>query len=176
MKLKNKLLSGVLSAAVMWVSISSVMVSAETISLDVNSDGKVNVFDWIMQKRQNGSSDRLALLRDFLLGREVNLEDNSYPIDETAILEPKGTVHYGEGTFYGGGYEGGCAMLDPVSTDIWVAAMNLEDYNNAQPHFIAAYVVDKVRKHQQSHTAIIKIQRCRDPRAQGDFHNANTDS
>lgn len=48
------------------------------------------------------------------------------------INEPKGTVHHGEATFYGGGYEGGCAMLDPVSTDYWITAMNLADYNCAE--------------------------------------------
>ena len=51
---------------------------------------------------------------------------------ETWILEPKGTVHSGEATFYGGGYEGGCAMLDPVSTEHWITAMNLADYNTAE--------------------------------------------
>lgn len=53
------------------------------------------------------------------------------PTEPQWILESKNTVHYGEGTYYGGGYEGGCASLDPVSTDYMVAAMNLTDYNNA---------------------------------------------
>lgn len=48
------------------------------------------------------------------------------------ILEPKGVIHSGDATFYGGGYEGGCAMLDPVSHDVWITAMNLPDYNNAE--------------------------------------------
>lgn len=49
------------------------------------------------------------------------------------ILEEKGTVHSGFATFYGGGYEGGCAMLDPISKDdYWITAMNIFDYNNAQ--------------------------------------------
>lgn len=52
--------------------------------------------------------------------------------EETWILEPKGTVHTGEATFYGGGYEGGCAMLDPVSTDHWITALNIFDYNTAE--------------------------------------------
>lgn len=52
--------------------------------------------------------------------------------DESWILEPKGTVHTGEATFYGGGYEGGCAMLDPVSTDHWITALNIFDYNTAE--------------------------------------------
>ncbi len=132
MKISKRLFSAFLSAVISVVSMSSVAGNAETIDLDINSDGKVNVFDMILQIRQDSSSDKIPLLRNFLTGREINTGQNSYPIDESAILEPKGTVHYGEGTFYGGGYEGGCAMLDPVPTDIWVAAMNLEDYNNAQ--------------------------------------------
>ncbi len=48
------------------------------------------------------------------------------------VLEEKGTIHSGNATFYGGGYEGGCAMLDPISEeDYWITAMNLPDYNNA---------------------------------------------
>ena len=71
----------------------------------------------------------------YLLSCENKSEDvieESYPIDTSAILEPKGTIHTGEGTFYGGGYEGGCAMLDPVSRDYWIVAMNLEDYADAR--------------------------------------------
>lgn len=132
MKFSKRVFSIIISSVAAIASISSIVCNAEAISLDINSDDKVNVFDMIIQIRQDSSSDKLTLLRDFLVGREVNLGENQYPIDESAILEPKGTVHYGEGTFYGGGYEGGCAMLDPVPTDIWVAAMNLEDYNNAQ--------------------------------------------
>lgn len=49
------------------------------------------------------------------------------------MLEEKGTAHSGYATFYGGGYEGGCAMLDPISKeDYWITAMNIFDYNNAE--------------------------------------------
>lgn len=71
---------------------------------DLNSDGRLNAVDLTLLKR---------------LGPKW-------------ILEPKGTVHTGEATFYGGGYEGGCAMLDPVSRDYWITAMNLPDYNHAE--------------------------------------------
>ncbi len=47
------------------------------------------------------------------------------------VLEPKGNVHNGFATYYGGGYEGGCAMLDPVPTTYWITAMNIFDYDNA---------------------------------------------
>lgn len=126
MKISGKIIS-VLTASLMLSG------SGYSTDMDVNSDNYVNVFDLIdIQKFHNadlnydGISDKkdTEILSDFLLCRNQ--------INESCILEPKGTVHYGEGTFYGGGYEGGCAMLDPVSRDYWIVAMNLEDYNNAQ--------------------------------------------
>ncbi len=91
---------------------------------DLNSDSEVTASD-------------MVLLKDVLLKRKDGIPDDNndqdnYPIDQSAVLEPKGTVHTGEGTFYGGGYEGGCAMLDPVSRDYWIVAMNLEDYADAR--------------------------------------------
>ena len=76
-------------------------------AVDLNQDNCLNAVD-------------LALLKGLILPKGPK------------VLEPKGTVHYGEATFYGGGYEGGCAMLDPVSTDYWITAMNLPDYNCAE--------------------------------------------
>ncbi len=129
----KKIISVLSAFALSTALFSSLSATAEKINLDVNSDNKVNVFDYIVMKKLEGKSDKLTLLADFLVGKDVNLEQTPLnEIDESAILEPKGTVHYGEGTFYGGGYEGGCAMLDPVSTDYWVCAMNIEDYNNAK--------------------------------------------
>ncbi len=129
----KKFLPMCISAAVMSALISAPVCSAEIINIDVNNDKKVNVFDYIYQKRVDDTSEKVTLIKDFLLGKPVCLEKDNIEIDTTAILEPKGTVHYGEGTFYGGGYEGGCAMLDPIfPEDYWVAAMNIFDYNNAQ--------------------------------------------
>lgn len=114
-------------------------VSAAGAELDVNSSGEVNSLDMAAMRRNpqdlNGDGiiddSDFSLLSDFILGKDT--DENEYSIDESAILEPKGTIHYGEGTFYGGGYEGGCAMLDPISReDYWIVAMNLADYNNAQ--------------------------------------------
>ncbi len=125
---------------------------------DVNGDGTINIVDYIRLKKHfisgadNGNSDEgsdvnsdgaitsadLTALRNILLNvtdpGSSNTEEpvTEYPIDESCILEPKGTIHTGEGTFYGGGYVGGCAMLDPVSTDYWIVAMNLEDYADAR--------------------------------------------
>lgn len=88
-----------------------------------------DVFDSVRMKNQiiyeNAElCSELKSINSYILGRCY---------DESAVLEPKGTVHTGEGTFYGGGYEGGCAMLDPVDRErYWIVAMNISDYNNAQ--------------------------------------------
>lgn len=77
---------------------------------DIITDGSVNIFDLCALKMQA-----------------------STPVQSGEILEEKGMVHSGYATFYGGGYEGGCAMLDPISKeDYWITAMNIVDYNNAQ--------------------------------------------
>lgn len=98
---------------------------------DLNSDNRVDCFDLVLARQNGSTAEELNAMNDFILGRET-IPDTEYTIDESCILEPKGTVHTGDGTFYGGGYEGGCAMLDPVSRDYWIVAMNLEDYNDAQ--------------------------------------------
>lgn len=106
--------------------------------MDIDKDGTVDAFDLVAARKGDIPQEKLVMLSDYLLGcgegwkEEVSLPGNDYTIDESCILEPKGTVHTGEGTFYGGGYVGGCAKLDPVSRDYWIVAMNLADYNNAQ--------------------------------------------
>lgn len=119
-------------AVLMGVSALPAMSAGD--SLDVNSDGRVDSFDLVSARRDGASADELKAINNFILGRDADFSDNdnTYTVDESCILEPKGTVHTGDGTFYGGGYEGGCAMLDPVSRDYWIVAMNLADYNNAQ--------------------------------------------
>ncbi len=112
--------------------------AASDIPMDYNSDGCVDSLDMVAARRSGASKDELRSLQDFILGKgsrsggSSEFEIPDYPIDESCILEPKGTVHTGEGTFYGGGYTGGHAMLDPVSRDYWIVAMNHYDYNEAQ--------------------------------------------
>ena len=109
--------------------------SAEDIPMDYNSDGRVDSFDLISARQSGADKAELQALSDFVLGKPAPASggyDSEFTIDESCILEPKGTVHTGEGTFYGGGYEGGHAMLDPVSRDYWIVAMNHSDYNSAQ--------------------------------------------
>ncbi|MDE5620411.1 MAG: hypothetical protein K2I80_07800 [Ruminococcus sp.] len=123
----------IISLAVL-LAVSALPAMSAGDSLDVNSDGSVDSFDLVSARRDGASAEKLNAINNFILGRNADFSDNdnTYTIDESCILEPKGTVHTGDGTFYGGGYEGGCAMLDPVSRDYWIVAMNLADYNNAQ--------------------------------------------
>lgn len=111
----------------------AVSVSAdENIPLDVNGDKVVDAFDMVSARQNGMDSQGLSELCSYLLGNGAGSSVGDVLIDESCILEPKGTIHSGDGTYYGGGYVGGCAMLDPVSTDYWIVAMNLADYNNAQ--------------------------------------------
>ena len=158
MRLHNRIISLVCAAILIQTMPANADGLSEPLAGDINGDKKVNVLDLIYIKNiilglrntdeemiTNGdlNSDSeitapdMILLTDMLLSRKTGVSDdnknqNKYPIDETAVLEPKGIVHTGEGTFYGGGYEGGCAMLDPVSRDYWIVAMNLEDYADAR--------------------------------------------
>ncbi|HEZ7987085.1 MAG TPA: expansin EXLX1 family cellulose-binding protein [Ruminococcus sp.] len=121
----------IFSAAAAVLCFSALTVSAAGGDLDYNSDGEVNCFDMVKARGENLPAEELIRLHTFIMTGEY-IPPQKYTIDESCILEPKGTIHTGEGTFYGGGYVGGCAMLDPVSTDYWIVAMNLEDYNEAQ--------------------------------------------
>ena len=129
--IEMKRLIASLAAAAVIVSAASVpATSAGNIPMDYNSDGRVDVYDVVAARQKGASKEELNELADFLLNRKRF--DTEYTIDKSCILEPMGTVHTGEGTFYGGGYEGGHAMLDPVSRDYWIVAMNHSDYNSAQ--------------------------------------------
>lgn len=140
--MKGKTFFSIISAFFISISLVSAVYAERIIASDINGDELTDVFDLVMLRgnleniecdlnndSQTDAKD-LIFLNDYIVKGKMNTQ---YPIDESAILEPKGTIHYGEGTFYGGGYEGGCAMLDPISKDdYWIVAMNLEDYNDAQ--------------------------------------------
>lgn len=137
--MKRLIFTSLLTAAIVAGTASQYAFSAGNSPLDVNSDETVDCFDMIslrqLQAEDSSQADKLRTLSDYILrdGSGGGSYDSDYTIDESCILEPKGTVHTGEGTYYGGGYDGGCAMLDPISKeDYWIVAMNLEDYNNAQ--------------------------------------------
>ena len=140
----KRFLTASAAAVVTALSVSSVPAFSAGTPMDFDSDNIVDVFDLILARKSGLEAEKLCLMADFLLGNgngytdEPNTDEpdtdisNDYTIDESCILEPKGTIHTGDGTYYGGGYVGGCAMLDPVSTDYWIVAMNLADYNDAQ--------------------------------------------
>ena len=128
-----------MSAVTAFYAMASPVFSAGH-SLDANGDGVVNCYDLTYARKNNYSAEELYSISDFVLGKgydgyfeSQSSYDSVYTNDESCILEPKGTVHTGDGTFYGGGYEGGCCMLEPISRDdYWIVAMNIVDYNNAQ--------------------------------------------
>ncbi len=135
----KRFLTASAAAVVVAIGISSVPAFSAGVSMDFTGDERVDVFDLILARKSGLEAEKLQLMADFLLGvgdgyRDEEIGDipNDFTIDESCILEPKGTIHTGEGTYYGGGYVGGCAMLDPVSTDYWIVAMNLADYNDGQ--------------------------------------------
>ena len=135
----KKFLTAITAAFVTAMGISSVPALSAGTPMDFTVDERVDVYDLICARKSGLEAEKLNLMADFLLGvgdgykaEEIGDIPNDFTIDESCILEPKGTIHTGDGTYYGGGYVGGCAMLDPVSTDYWIVAMNLADYNDAQ--------------------------------------------
>lgn len=135
----KKFLTAITAAFVTAMGISSVPALSAGTPMDFTGDERVDVYDLIYARKSGLEAEKLNLMADFLLGvgdgykdEEIGDIPNDFTIDESCILEPKGTIHTGDGTYYGGGYVGGCAMLDPVSTDYWIVAMNLADYNDAQ--------------------------------------------
>ena len=135
----KRFLTASAAAVVTAIGISSVPAFSAGVPMDITGDDRVDDFDLIFARESGLEAEKLRLMADFLLGvgdgyRDEDVGDipNDFTIDESCILEPKGTIHTGDGTYYGGGYVGGCAMLDPVSTDYWIVAMNLADYNDAQ--------------------------------------------
>ena len=112
---------------------------------DLNGDGTADCTDVLLlrdalctkdtefdPKQADLYADELLDARDLTMLKRLIPFTDTPPQETEWILEPKGTVHSGFATFYGGGYEGGCAMLDPVSRDYWITAMNLPDWNNAE--------------------------------------------
>lgn len=133
------------AAAFLLMFPMSVQAAAETETVmgDINQDGFTNRADVLLLRdglfgKQtdnnliNGdlNDDGVLNALDLTLLKRLVLSEQS---EHDWILEPKGVIHSGEATFYGGGYEGGCAMLDPISRDdYWITAMNLADYNCAE--------------------------------------------
>ncbi len=130
--IKTALLTCVTAAAAISVTAPAAGVPAHP--MDICPDGVIDSFDIAMARKKDLPAADITAIQNYVLGGKYTPSptEPDVEIDETCILEPKGTVHTGEGTYYGGGYVGGCAMLDPVSSDYWIVAMNLADYNDAQ--------------------------------------------
>lgn len=130
--IKTALLTCTVAAAA--ISVTAPAAGAPVHPMDVCPDGVIDSFDVAMARRKGLSSAEISAIQNYVLGGEYIAlpPETGVEIDESCILEPKGTVHTGEGTYYDGGYVGGCAMLDPVSRDYWIVAMNTADYNDAQ--------------------------------------------
>ena len=131
------------AAAIAMLCTCGICASAEeNVRGDLNADGVTDradvllLRDWLLTKSTEADSVRGDLNNDSHVdARDLTLLKRRIvptSAEHDWILEPKGTIHSGEATFYGGGYEGGCAMLDPVSKDYWIVAMNLPDYNCAE--------------------------------------------
>lgn len=88
--------------------------------------GKIEISDSV-GKSGDLNSDKQLNAVDFTLLKRILLAQS------TTHTDIKGEIHSGFATFYGGGYEGGCAMLDPISKDdYWITAMNLPDWDCAR--------------------------------------------
>ncbi len=142
-EIRNTMLAAVLAAMAVCPAVSAAEADLARTG-DLNADSSTDRADVLLlrdhlctktaefdaeQADLNGDSSLDA--KDLTLLKRLLPAAESDP-EHTWILEPKGTVHSGFATFYGGGYEGGCAMLDPVSKDYWITAMNLPDWNNAE--------------------------------------------
>ena len=141
-KCKRMLCIGAALSLMLCCAVPASADSAKPADGDLNGDGVTDsadvllLRDRLLGKPAEGEPERADLnadqtldARDLTLLKRLILPE---PEAHDWILEPKGVIHSGVATFYGGGYEGGCAMLDPVSTDYWITAMNLPDYNCAE--------------------------------------------
>lgn len=84
--------------------------------------------------------------------QDKNATTENTPDPSTQITESPGTdtsnanagdysiakIHTGDGTYYDGGYKGGCCNLDDIAGNYYVAAMNKIDYRAG--HLAGAYI------------------------------------
>ena len=105
--MKRKIISA-LTAAVITAAgaLDLCSFAAGDITFDFDGDGRLSVYDLIIARQKGESAEDLGLLQDFLLGKDPDFPGkpdvpSDVVIDESCILEPKGTVHTGDGTYYG---------------------------------------------------------------------------
>ena len=132
----------ILCCAVLLTTVEPIRARA-ALSGDINCDGSLSIADAVeLCKIVAESSNSMrcdADTADMDADALVTAADVAKLLEMLAsmsiltAIEEKGTVHTGFATFYGGGYEGGCAMLDPISReDYWITAMNLPDWNGSR--------------------------------------------
>ncbi len=109
--------------------------SASAATYDMDGDSNLTAFDVVLKKREAMEApDSSALIEMYMIDSHLmgytslGLNDDPPP---QWLLEPKGTVHSGQATYYDGGITSGHASLAPVPDGIYVAAINRTDYNGS---------------------------------------------
>ncbi len=109
--------------------------TASAATYDMDNDENLTAFDVVLKKREamenpDSSAFVEVLMIDSHLMGFSSLGLNDDPPAEW-LLEPMGTVHTGQATYYDGGITSGNASLAPVPDGIYVTALNSTDYNGA---------------------------------------------
>lgn len=103
-------------------------VCADAPRYDTDGDGALTVYDYIRKKREalehpgGTAADEAAAIADFLSGT------GTLTLGEETTGELPGAVHAGSCTWYNGGITSGRCGLAPIPEDIFVTAINNEDY------------------------------------------------
>lgn len=122
--------------AVLLLCSMVLMPTASAATYDMDSDSVLTAFDVVLKKREamenpdsSALMEELHMIDSHLMGLgSLGLNDD--PPAEW-LLEPKGTEHTGQATYYNGGITSGHASLAPVPDGIFVTAINSTDYNSA---------------------------------------------
>lgn len=109
--------------------------TASAATYDMDGDNNITAFDLVLKKREALADPNSSALIEYMMidshlmgyttiGRNDDLTSDW-------ILEPMGTVHTGEASYYDGGIESGNASLAPVPDGIYVTAINGTDYHGS---------------------------------------------
>lgn len=109
--------------------------TASAATYDMDGDNNITAFDLVLKKREaladpNSSALIEYMMIDSHLMGYTTIGRNDDPTSDW-ILEPMGTVHTGEASYYDGGIESGNASLAPVPDGIYVTAINGTDYHGS---------------------------------------------
>ncbi len=117
------------------LSMMLVIPTASAATYDMDGDNNITAFDLVLKKREalaepNSSALIEYMMIDSHLMGYTTIGRNDDPTGDW-ILEPMGTVHTGEASYYDGGIESGNASLAPVPDGIYVTAINTTDYHGS---------------------------------------------